>query len=306
MAYQTPKTNWSPGDIPSNGDFNRIEGNISALAYLRIFSTSGGTATSISVADGAFELQNGRHTTFVASHNNNGASTTINVQGTGSYPLYRPGTTSAPKIYAGKAYTVWYSSAGLCFFVKASAEGDAVAANVLAGKTFSNDDDTNIVGAMPNRSGDTAALSSAVSGTTLRLMPSNGYRDGTDDHVTITDANWIEENILAGKNIFGKSGTAKRRASGSASVSGGTVSVNGLSFTPSVVVIHRYSNPGDSWAAYVSTDLLPSNHISSKILYDADIGTINWSSLDANWVIGSGSFSVSGLSGTSYNWIAYE
>lgn len=28
MAWQTPKTNWKAGDVPSSGDFNRIEGNI--------------------------------------------------------------------------------------------------------------------------------------------------------------------------------------------------------------------------------------------------------------------------------------
>jgi len=31
MAWQTPKTDWKAGDVPSAGDFNRIEGNIIEL-----------------------------------------------------------------------------------------------------------------------------------------------------------------------------------------------------------------------------------------------------------------------------------
>lgn len=31
MAWQTPKTNWKAGDIPTADTFNRIEGNITEL-----------------------------------------------------------------------------------------------------------------------------------------------------------------------------------------------------------------------------------------------------------------------------------
>ncbi len=31
MAYITPKTNWESSNIPTASDFNRIEGNISAI-----------------------------------------------------------------------------------------------------------------------------------------------------------------------------------------------------------------------------------------------------------------------------------
>jgi len=34
MAWQTPKTNWAAGNVPAASDFNRIEGNIFALAKL--------------------------------------------------------------------------------------------------------------------------------------------------------------------------------------------------------------------------------------------------------------------------------
>jgi hypothetical protein len=31
MEWQTPKTDWQAGDVPTRGDFNRIEGNINAI-----------------------------------------------------------------------------------------------------------------------------------------------------------------------------------------------------------------------------------------------------------------------------------
>lgn len=58
-----------------------------------------------------------------------------------------------------------------------------------------------------DRAGDTAALSSAVSGNTLRLRASEGYRDGTNDFVTITDNNWTADKIPTGVSMFGKAGS---------------------------------------------------------------------------------------------------
>lgn len=77
-------------------------------------------------------------------------------------------------------------------------------ANVLTGTTIAG-----TAGAMPNRSGDTAALANAIAGTTLKLRATNGYRDGIDDNVTITDADFIAANIINGKDIFGLLGTAR-------------------------------------------------------------------------------------------------
>ncbi|QMV43751.1 hypothetical protein [Cohnella cholangitidis] len=78
------------------------------------------------------------------------------------------------------------------------------AANVLTGTTIAG-----TAGTMPNRAGDTAALASSVSGTTLKLRTSNGYRDGVDDNVTITDSNFLADNIPEGLSMFGKTGTLK-------------------------------------------------------------------------------------------------
>ena len=146
MAYLTPKTDWTSVDGVLSTDLNRIEGNIENLATLRAYPTATGTGTAIVVTTGHFELTAGRSFTFIASANNSGAATTINADGTGAKNLYKPNTTAAPTIISGKAYTVWYN--GTSFFVKASAEGDAVAGDVIKDKTFSNDEDTGITGAL--------------------------------------------------------------------------------------------------------------------------------------------------------------
>ena len=115
--------------------------------YVDAFNTApiaGGTATAITIPTANFLQIQGGKLVFIAAANNSGAATTIN-----SLPLYKPGTTTSPKLVAGKMYTVWYDSAnGGRFFLQASAEGTAVAGNVLAGKTFSNDDDTGVVGTL--------------------------------------------------------------------------------------------------------------------------------------------------------------
>jgi len=76
------------------------------------------------------------------------------------------------------------------------------AANVLTGTTIAG-----TAGTMPNRAGDTAALASSVSGTTLKLRASAGYRDGVDDNVTLADANFLATNVRSGRTLFGITGT---------------------------------------------------------------------------------------------------
>jgi phage-related tail fiber protein len=109
-----------------------------------LYQVAGGTATAITLTIGE-TLVNGFPVNFTASASNAGAATTINGK-----KLFKPNTTTAPNLVAGKPYTAIYNSSGDsgngCFFIKASAEGTAIAADVLAGKTFSNDDDTGIVG----------------------------------------------------------------------------------------------------------------------------------------------------------------
>ena len=158
-----------------------------------IFQTADGTATAITLTISS-KLINGFPITFIAAISNNGAATTIN-----SKPLYKPNTTTAPTLVKGKAYTVWYNSTNNCFFIKASTEGDAVAANVLAGKTFSNDNNTGLVGTIPTKDAATYTPSASV-----QTIAAGQYLNGTQ---TINAVTVPVANVLSGTTIAGQAGT---------------------------------------------------------------------------------------------------
>jgi hypothetical protein len=156
-----------------------------------IFETAGGTATGITLS--GIILENGKGKTFIVKTNNNSAATTINGKN-----FYKPGTTTSPNLIAGKAVTVWYNATSNCFFIKASAEGSAIVDNVLAEKTFSNDNDTGLVGTMPNN-----GAVSITPGTIDKPIPL-GYHNGSGK--AVGDPDLVSANIKAGVNIFGVQG----------------------------------------------------------------------------------------------------
>ena len=86
-----------------------------------------------------------------------------------------------------------------------TSDATAIASDILAGKTVYVND-VKITGTMVDRAGDTAASSLARSGTTIRLRATQGYRDGTNDYVTHTDANDVAGNIKSGVTIRGLAG----------------------------------------------------------------------------------------------------
>ncbi|MCR8645576.1 hypothetical protein NV379_23335 [Paenibacillus sp. N1-5-1-14] len=112
--------------------------------------------------------------------------------------------------------------------VNTATTAGATATQILTGKeAFANG--SKITGTMPDRAGDTAALSSTVVGNVLKLLASNGYRDGVDDYVTLTDAAFIASNILTGKTVHGLAGTATADGTASAAdiLTGKSAYVNG-------------------------------------------------------------------------------
>jgi hypothetical protein len=140
------------------------------------------------------------------------------------------------------------------------------AGQILTGKViFANGQE--ITGTMPNRSGDTAAIASSISGTTLKLRASSGYRDGTDDNVTITDVNFIASNLLA--NMFGMTATGLgfKSASGITTSASSTtsytldtgstidlyaVTISGLNFTPVAIAIWESANAQECSTFYMA------------------------------------------------------
>lgn len=146
---------------------NDIEDKLNKHIDDSLYQEAGGTATAITLS--MLTLKNGYSKTFIATANNNGSATTINGK-----PLYKPGTTTGPNIKEGKAYTVWYNSVSDCFFLQASAEGDATIAQVLAGAIFSTDDDTGLVGTMPNN----GSLDKVLSLNETFNLPAGYYSGG--------------------------------------------------------------------------------------------------------------------------------
>ncbi len=193
-AFTTDTKEFFIGDGSSNiefakqSDLDMANTKLSDLTY----QTAGGTATAITLTMQA--LVNGYAKAFIASTNNNAAATTINGK-----PLYKPGTTVAPNLIAGKAYTVWYSSTGGCFFIKASAEGTAGVGQVLAGYTFSNDSDTGLSGTISSKSAATYTPT-----TTDQTIAANQYLSGAQ--TVKGDANLVTGNIKSGASIFGVAG----------------------------------------------------------------------------------------------------
>jgi len=122
---------------------SQIRKAIDDSAPVSKFELAKGTATAILLDSAVFV--DGVSTTFIASGNTNG----IEITKVNGKVLYNQGSSNYPKLKSGRAYTIWwdasYNGVG-CFFLKASATGTATADKVLAGETFSNENDVDLVG----------------------------------------------------------------------------------------------------------------------------------------------------------------
>jgi len=189
VAQQAQAGTILPGvvtDIMLNGGADQIKARFALHLTDYAYQLAGGTATAIILT--GVVLEDGHPKTFIAGFTDSNTVKTINGK-----PFYKPGTTTSPSTVAGKAYTVWYNLAGDCFFIKASAEGDAVAENVLADKKFSNDNDTGIVGTMPNKVGS----GTVITPTGADQAIPQGYYGGA-----LTDGKVAAVTLQAGDNIF--------------------------------------------------------------------------------------------------------
>lgn len=187
-----------------NANLDKID---MALGNTAMFETAGGTGTAITLT--GIELLDGHSKTFIVNTDNNGSATTINGKS-----LYKPGTINAPNLKKGKAVTVWYDAAGDCFFLKASATGNATADKVLAPYTFSSDDDTDIVGEIPTLQNNTPPLELAywapgVAGNEhpkAHMRPPKGYVDG-GTWLSADVPGLLPNKVLEDTNLFGMQGS---------------------------------------------------------------------------------------------------
>lgn len=190
---------WLPNDTSKREDFNNDNYKIDEWAgkvnsQLK-YEVAGGTATAITLNMPA-TLSDGYWKKFIASADNNGAATTINGK-----PFYKVCSTNPPNLKKDRPYEAYYNLTGDCFFLKASATGTTSADKVLAGETFSTENDTDLVGTMPQRGAPTAALNC---GGTYNIQP--GYYSGgkvtANSLASQTPANATAKDIISGKTAW--------------------------------------------------------------------------------------------------------
>jgi hypothetical protein len=142
----------------------------------------------------------------------------------------------AGDLKAGSIYTLRYN--GTNFIVQGKGgvtlTGSAIDSHVISGDTYYNTDaKTKRTGTMVNN----GAI--VYTPTTADQTVAEGYHNGLGK--VKGDANLIAANILSGKSIFGVAGIlspGKQYASGTATASGNSLTVSGLSFAPKVIAVY--------------------------------------------------------------------
>ena len=139
----------------------------------------------------------------------------------------------------------FYANEGDTFTAAAFASdtGDAIASDVISGKTFTSESGLKIAGTMPSKDAATFTPS-----TTDQTIDSGQYLSGAQ---TIQgDANLIPENIASGVSIFGITGTHESNdgidtsdatATAADIINGQTAYVNGTKITGTLVVQNYYT-----------------------------------------------------------------
>ena len=159
---------------------------------IALSSTGSGSELSVTLPD---PIPDKYIVKFICDHDTSGNITINNIA------CYKPGTTTSPSLKNGRMYEFWYNAATPCFFLKASAEGNATAENVLADKKFSNDNDTGITGTMPNR----GAVNTTLALNETYTIP-EGYHNGSGKVTqSITTKGAITDsvsNVVSGDSLY--------------------------------------------------------------------------------------------------------
>jgi len=165
------------------------------------YAVASGSANTYSVTlSGITSYQEGLAVAVKINVNNTGAST-LNINGLGAKTIKKPNgnDVSVGNLKSGSIYTMRYN--GTNFILQGSdAAGNATPADVLSGKTFTNDQGEQ-TGTMPNR-----GAYNITPGTSNIAIPA-GYHNGAG--VVYGDTDLVANNIKSGVNIFGVVGTAE-------------------------------------------------------------------------------------------------
>ena len=160
------------------------------------YEVAGGTATAITLNMPA-TLTDGYWKKFIARGDNGGTPTTINGKS-----VYKVSTTNPPRFKKDRPYEVYYNAAKNCFFLKASATGTTSADKVLAGETFSTENDTDLSGTMPNKGAVTSSLNCGGSYTIPKGYHNGNGRVTANSLASQTSANATANDIMNGKTAW--------------------------------------------------------------------------------------------------------
>ncbi len=232
--YVSPE---DPRDLVEADHINQLYAEVNAIGQdfvTRIpYATATGSANAytITLQPAPASYKEGMAVAVKIHATNTGAST-ININGLGAKGIRKANgnNVSAGNLKAGSIYSMRYNGAN--FILQGSdSSGNAIPGDVLAGKTFSNDEDTNLTGTlalsgnantgdvltsktfyntdakakktgtMPNRGA--VVITPGTSNQTIAA----GYHNGSG--YVVGDSDLIAANIRQGKNIYGVTGTYK-------------------------------------------------------------------------------------------------
>lgn len=129
-------------------------------------------------------------------------ATTLNWDGKGAKSILKANGGAVSNLKAGGIYTLRYD--GTNFIIQGEGgSGDAVASDLLSGKTASTDAG-DITGTMPNKVGSATEITPS---TVDQVIPQGYYGGITGDGKVFGDADLIPANIAEGVTIFGVEGT---------------------------------------------------------------------------------------------------
>lgn len=175
----------------------------------------------------------------IKAHVASGANPTLDVNSKGAKPIKRPNG-SAAVLVKDAIYTLRYD--GVNFILQGEgAGGNAVAADLLSGKTATSDAG-DIVGTMNNLTSVSYEIPSGsrfaeVSTKSVVMAPNFGYHDQATTRMRIVDPNFTAENIKKDVSLFGITGTLVVGQFQKGTATDSNFTVSGLPFVPAVVVV---------------------------------------------------------------------
>lgn len=300
--------------VLSASDINTSSGQSveTSLAEKTTILTASGTANAITLN---VALEDKGKYSFKAVADSTGA-VTIN-----GIPLKKTDGTAVSNLKVNKVYDFYYDATANSVFILAKAEGDALVGDVLAGKGFSNINDIGLVGILALTG--TASISDVLNGKTFYntdaktkatgSMVNNGAKTYTPSSFTQTGT----AGYYSGITVNPVPSTYKRWASGTVTspsgitnytpIGGGglyiyTITVTGLSFTPSFILVSNLTVSSYP-TIYKNGGIGRYNGVNGNCAVCFNTATYL---LDVSSVTSSGFTLPVGLQNTSYTWYAFE